>query len=141
MTRRELGPVQVPTVADLAEIRERFVHWLTAVTTAGDGQIDDLAIVVSELGANAIQATPDGQPPPTIHGNIADTTLRIETCNHTDAQCPAKDWDPQDPLRPHGRGLLLVSALTDSVSVKARDSQIIISCAVHLAHGRSSTTA
>lgn len=122
-------PVQpVPTLPALAAVRQDFVDWLAGVTTSQE-KIEDLSVVVSELGANAVRGTPEGHEPATVAAWVADGRLVLEVANHVEAvQLPAADWDLDDPLRTGGRGLLLVSAFVDDVHVDVEGDLLLIRC-------------
>ncbi len=116
------------SLASLAAVREAFVEWLSGVAMA-DEKIEDLQVVISELGANAVRATPEGAPPATVAAWIEDRCLTLEVANHLDdAVAPTTDWDLDDPLRPGGRGLLLVSAFVDDVHVDVEDDLLLVRC-------------
>ena len=120
------------SLAALAAVREEFAGWLAGVTTSED-RIEDLSVVISELGANAVRGTPDGRDPATAsawleeHGD--ERVVVLEVANHVDdVAIPDADWDLEDPLRTGGRGLLLVSAFVDDVHVEVDGDRLLIRC-------------
>ena len=100
-TRFPARPLRV--VADLSEARAAFVGWLRAADVESE-QIDDLSVVLSELGANAVRETPDGAPPAEVEAAIDGGTLRLTVTNEV-ADDPAAEVDDWDLTRsaPHGR--------------------------------------
>lgn len=120
------------SLAELASVRQDFASWLEGVTTSDD-KVEDLSVVISELGANAVRGTPEGRAPATVDAWIeehdADRQLVLEVANHVeDVAIPEPDWDLEDPLRTGGRGLLLVSAFVDDVHVEVDGDRLVIRC-------------
>lgn len=129
---RRFPPRPVASLAALAGVREAFVEWLAGVTTSAE-RIEDLAVVISELGANAVRGTPDGHTPATVSAWVEDGNLILEVANHVEEiTVPDGDWDLDDPLRTGGRGLLLVSAFVDDVHVDVEDDLLLIRCTTAL---------
>lgn len=121
-------------VADLSRIRADFVAWLQDAGVSGE-RIDDLAVVVSELAANAIRETPtdasSAEMSAHIEADVLEVTVSNEVVDATQAHVEA-DWDLTDPLRTGGRGLLLVSALVDDVSVEVIEHRLVLRCTATL---------
>lgn len=129
---RRFSARPVPSLAALASVRESFVEWLAGVTTSEE-KVEDLSVVISELGANAVRGTPDGREPATISAWVDDDRLVLEVANHVEEiTVPDADWDLEDPLRTGGRGLLLVSAFVDDVHVDVEDDLLVIRCTTAL---------
>lgn len=122
----------VSSLAALAAVREAFVEWLAGVATSGE-RIEDLSVVISELGANAVRGTPEGAQPATVSAWVEDEVLVLEVANRVEEiTVPDVDWDLEDPLRTGGRGLLLVSAFVDDVHVDVEDDVLLIRCTTRL---------
>lgn len=122
------------SVADLSDVRAEFVAWLESAGVIED-RIDDLSVVLSELGANAVRETPDGAGDATVAAAIDEEKLVIEVSNEVspDTSSPAEhEWDLSDPLRTGGRGLLLVSAFVDDVDVDVDERRLIVRCTASL---------
>jgi anti-sigma regulatory factor (Ser/Thr protein kinase) len=118
----------VSSLAGLAAVREAFVEWLAGVTTSQE-RIEDLSVVISELGANAVRGTPEGAEPATVGAWTDDGCIVLEVANRVeDVTVPDVDWDLEDPLRTGGRGLLLVSAFVDDVHVEVEGDVLLIRC-------------
>lgn len=120
------------TVVKLADVRAEFVSWLRDNGVVDD-RIDDLSVVLSELGANAIRETPLGAGPAAIEASIESGTIELIVSNEVSSAEPKAvehDWDLADPLRTGGRGLLLVSAFVDDVEVEVVGRRLIVRCTV-----------
>ncbi len=116
-------------VADLSEARTAFMRWLRAADVESE-QVDDLSVVLSELGANAVRETPDGAPPAEVEAIISGGTLELTVTNEVSDSPSAEvdTWDLGDPLRTGGRGLLLVSAFVDDIDVDVVDRRLVVRC-------------
>lgn len=136
--RTEMSPLQpstrrfsrrpVASLAALATVREEFAEWLRGIGAAED-KVEDLSVVISELGANAVRGTPEGCDAPTAAAWVDDRVVVLEVGNHVEEiAVPGAAWDLEDPLRTGGRGLLLVSAFVDDVRVEAEGDLLIIRC-------------
>lgn len=122
---------QLAALADLAAVRGSFAEWVSQWVAAE--RVSDLEVVVSELAANAVQGRPEGAPPATLEARVVEERLLIEVRNAVDGPLSLHaDWDMEDPLRTGGRGLLLVSALTDEVTVEVHGGELIVRCRVDL---------
>jgi len=120
------------SLAALASVRAEFAEWLAGVPASED-RIEDLSVVISELGANAVRGTPPGRDAATasawVEDDGAQRTVVLEVANHVeDVTIPDADWDLEDPLRTGGRGLLLVSAFVDDVHVEVDGDLLVIRC-------------
>lgn len=115
-------------VSQLSEARARFVRWLRGQGVDCE-RIDDLSVVLSELGANAIRETPEDAPAPDVRAELSDGVLRLVVTNVVASDAPVTDaWDLSDPLRTGGRGLVLVSAFVDEVDVDVVDRRLVVTC-------------
>ncbi|HEX4903590.1 MAG TPA: ATP-binding protein [Acidimicrobiales bacterium] len=129
---RRFSSRPMASLSALATVREEFAGWLAEVT-ASEEKIEDLAVVISELGANAVRGTPGGRDAATVSAWLeeddGDRTVVLEVANHVEkVTIPDADWDLEDPLRTGGRGLLLVSAFVDDVHVDVEGDLLIIRC-------------
>src|SRR3546814_18557831 len=75
----------VSSLAALAAVRESFVEWLAGVTPSED-RIEDLSVVISELGANAVRGTPDGAEAATVSAWVDDDHIVLEVANRVEAR-------------------------------------------------------
>lgn len=122
-------------------MRSEFGHWLQSLGVQGE-RLDDLLVVVSELGANAVRESASDAELPTITATCGDGTIELEVTNEVDERShePADSWDLDDPLRAGGRGLLLVSALVDDVDVAVEGRRLSVRCTVDLDDGQRGST-
>lgn len=127
-------PRGMASVADLSAVRAEFVAWLEGVGVVED-RIDDLSVVLSELGANAVRETPEGAEEACVTAIVNDGILEIEVSNEVSpstASPSEHEWDLSDPLRTGGRGLLLVSAFVDDIDVDVVDRRLVVRCTASL---------
>ncbi|MEV6547625.1 ATP-binding protein [Streptomyces sp. NPDC051597] len=95
----------------------------TRATLDGHPHADDAALIVTELGTNALAHTVSGDGGGTFHVALT-VSERTITITVTDAggteTAPEVQHPPLDST--HGRGLALVTALADSVTIQGDDS-------------------
>lgn len=124
----------LPSLTALATVRDAFVGWLRELRVEAE-QIDELAVVVSELGANAVRETPHGTPEATVSARLDGSHLEVHVTNAVGEGTSSvrnHSWDLDDALRTGGRGLLLVSAFVDDVEVEAENQRLVVRCTVGL---------
>ncbi|HEU5084165.1 MAG TPA: ATP-binding protein [Acidimicrobiales bacterium] len=104
--------------AVIADARAMLHGWLADAGVGDREVVDDLSVVLSELVANAVEASPhDGSV--VVRTQLEEGTVVLSVVNDVrEWVTPAERWDLDDPLRPGGRGLLIVSALADDVTVQ-----------------------
>jgi len=105
--------------------RAAVLEWLSGWAD-GDGP-DELAVVVSELLANAVAATSDGTYV-VVRACRDDDVVVLEVSNSYDGRPTGNDWDLDDLLRSGGRGLVIVRALTDWVELEHRNATTTVRC-------------
>jgi anti-sigma regulatory factor (Ser/Thr protein kinase) len=124
----------VPDLGSLALMRREVVARLDP-GALGAATVDNLLLVLSELATNAIQAT-------TRDGVGAAVLVRVrpraaaviaEVENAGPAFVPASAQQQVDPDAEGGRGLVIVRALTDEVTVHFRDGRCLVRAVVPLA--------
>lgn len=126
---RRFAEQTVGDVASLGLVRCAFVDWLVDAEMLDAERIEDLSVVISELGANAVRATPSGGHASTVRAWLHDAHLVLEVSNEVAAGTETTtDWDLGDPLRTGGRGLLLVSAFVDEVDTAVVDGRLVVRC-------------
>lgn len=103
--------------------RTRFGEWLEAQAIEGDDG-EELHVVLSELVANAVEATPDEEPV-SVWAQRKDHKVWVEVVNaaRRSVRFPPLPEVPPDPLRPSGRGLVIVKAFTDRVAAETLDGR------------------
>ena len=120
----------IDDLADLSTARREFGEWLRSLGV-DRAVADDLLVVLSELGANAVRESAQDARPPTVEAEFDASTITVDVANEVDvsARRPATDnWDLDDPLRTGGRGLLVVSALMDEVDVEVEGRRLHVRC-------------
>lgn len=103
--------------ASIGSARTGVVSWLDGL--AVDDPRGDVALVVSELCSNAVEAAPDR--PFRVDGAIdgPKLTLRVTNQGSPDDIPAPNDTTPSHPLAARGRGLQIVAAVVDSFEVSA----------------------
>lgn len=117
-------------MADLSSARREFADWLHALGVDHE-TTDDLLVVMSELGANAVRESPADGRPPTVEATLDEAGVHVEVANEVDVEAERRAhdrWDLEDPLRTGGRGLLVVSALMDDVDVAVDGRRLHVRC-------------
>jgi len=102
----------------IGEARRGFTAWLRRWVPDED-VIDDLALVLSELLANAVRATSRTAARVQVLACADGRDVVLEVRNaRTDWVDVESRWDLSDPLRAGGRGLLIVETLVDTLAVE-----------------------
>lgn len=120
----------IADLADLSVARQEFASWLRALDVDHE-TIDDLLVVMSELGANAVRESPAEGRLPTLEAELDAEGIHVDVANEVDVEAErrANDrWDLEDPLRTGGRGLVVVSALMDDVDVEVDGLRLHVRC-------------
>ena len=84
-----------------------------------------VALVVTELAANAVQAAP-GRPY-VVEASIHDDVVIVRVRNHTTGAGPPPRaaWTTPDHAAPRGRGLPIVASLADEAVVHRPDHETV----------------
>ena len=141
-TPDRFAPRRLGGIAELADLRAEFGEWLRGLEV-GDDLVDDLLIVVSELGANAVRESAPEAEFSTVDAWCDDETLWLEVSNVVDTATHEEikaEWDLDDPLRTGGRGLLVVSALVDDVDVTVDGRRLSVRCSVDVEGAQRDST-
>lgn len=106
-----------PHTANIVRARQAFSGWLQGWLF--DPEVhDDMVVVLSELVANAIAATTEPLGELTVEASVDSRTLSLTVTNPPASTGLADgDRDAGDPLRPDGRGLIIVETLMDDVTI------------------------
>ena len=118
------------TAEALAAARHRFQGWLASEEVDAE-TFEDLAVVMSELGANAVTAAATPGARIEVRAWREGTELVVEVENaHESGGGGVVFHNDSDPLRGYGQGLLIVSAYSDSVEVipPDRDAGLVVRC-------------
>lgn len=120
-------------MVDVATTRHRFCDWLHDAHVPED-DASDLAVAFSELVTNAAMASRGANEPVTTRAWVEGDTVVLEVANTVAAPSgtDVSRWDLEDPLRPGGRGLLIVQAFTDDLEIDVRGRRLIIRCRRHV---------
>lgn len=105
--------------------RTAFAEWLEE--RCDGGVVDELAVVFSELVANAVSASADASDID-VRATHHDGHVFLDVANVPDRRAPMQRWDLTDDLRGGGRGLLIVTALVDDIEVSRRDGVVAVCC-------------
>jgi anti-sigma regulatory factor (Ser/Thr protein kinase) len=90
----------------------------------GESDLGAVLVVISELAANAIEASqPDEQVD--IHLDCADHRVLVEVRNRSRRTEPVPIPAMADPLAPRGRGLAIVSSLTERLTLDEVDGDTV----------------
>lgn len=120
-----LGPFSYrfsPSLANISLVRHFLADWLTLQGVEGTDH-DDLLLVASELSSNAVRAASGAPGALALRARVDGDAIVIEV--HDDGKGLA--WAPldadalPDPEADQGRGLFLVTALSDAVEIIAGD--------------------
>ncbi|WP_435058976.1 ATP-binding protein [Streptomyces sp. bgisy060] len=106
-------------------------HWIHAMLN-GHPHTDDAALIVTELGTNALTHTASGDGAGTFHVTLTVSELTT-TITVTDAGRSKTAPEIQHPSvnATHGRGLGMVAALADNITVQGDDSGRTITAQLH----------
>ncbi|MEP7111779.1 MAG: ATP-binding protein [Ilumatobacteraceae bacterium] len=105
------------TTSTLRAVRHDVVGWLRGHTTDADLE-DRLALVVSELATNAIQASPGTAYALRVSLLDGSVVMTLTSSSGLTAPPPRETWGPVTAMAPNGRGLLIVDRMTDGVDVE-----------------------
>lgn len=112
----------------VAGSRTEFEHWLRS-TEADESTIHELTVVLSELLANAVEASPGAHQEIRASAWSDDGSIVLRVANPIlPTAPPVTEPDLDDPLRTGGRGLLIVRAYTDAVEIAGEDGTLVIRC-------------
>lgn len=102
----------------IADARRRFTAWLVRCDADAD-TVDDLAVVLSELMANAVRAADTATGDVRVIACLDGDEVVLEVQNPRTTWVEAeRRWDLEDPLRGGGRGLVIVESLVDHLEVE-----------------------
>ena len=106
--------------AAIHQARQDFAGWLGAHAVTAPLQ-DEMQVVLSELLANAVAASQDPLDSMGVRAWLGDE-LTLEVTNPVGAVFEMSNtWDYDDPLRPGGRGLIIVESLVDDIAIAPPD--------------------
>ncbi|MGI5437784.1 ATP-binding protein [Streptomyces shenzhenensis] len=111
----------------------------TRAALAGHPHSDDAAVIVTELGTNALMHTASGDTAGTFHVTltVSELTIAIAVTDAGDAKDIPEVRHPS-PNATHGRGLGMVAALADNVVVQGDNSGRTVTAELRIPASRSS---
>ena len=126
------SPIDAAPAAGSAA-RQGFTAWLDDADVAAD-VADELTVAFSELVANAIVASEGCDRQIRVGSWFDGDDLVLEVANPIEPGSPSsiEHWDLDDPLRAGGRGLVIVRAYTDDLSVSSTEDMVVVRCRRHL---------
>ena len=114
--------------ADTGAARNEFVRWMDGAGVDQD-VAGELAVVFSELAANAANASPPTDGPAEVSAWTEPDSVVIEVSNRVGRVSRRRPrWDLSDPLRSGGRGLMIVRAYTDDIAFQATGDTVVVRC-------------
>ena len=109
-------------------LRQAFEKWLHDAGVDAE-TADELSVVFSELVTNAIQASSGASPEIEVAAWAEDDKVVLCVANpFSRSSTPVTIYDLDDPFRTGGRGLLIVRAYTDALSIEFDDGSIVVRC-------------
>jgi anti-sigma regulatory factor (Ser/Thr protein kinase) len=122
--------------ADTASIGEarRFVREVTAesMNGRGDDLLGDVELAVSELVTNAVEYGLDEPVAVKVAVAVAAVVVSVRSARASSAIADPSTWAGPLPAMRTGRGLAIVRAVSDDVSVDADDSTVTVRCTFRL---------
>lgn len=114
--------VIVHTVAEIAAARD-LVRRATA-THLSDRRIDDAVLATSELVSNAIE---HGDGDVEVRVSVAPDGVEVRVASPS-ADVPRIGDGPAPPHAIRGRGLMIVDALSDSMTISGERGDVAVTC-------------
>jgi anti-sigma regulatory factor (Ser/Thr protein kinase) len=106
-----------PEPVAIHDARRAFATWLEPLVAEGE-LLDEMLVVLSELMANAADASEQPQGDITVRAWLDADGLSLEVTNPPASTFAAVNrWDYDDPLRTGGRGLIIVESLVDDIAI------------------------
>lgn len=129
-TQRHLAPFahsfrSHPAAVGVA--RHLLSDWLTS-EPLDQTVIDDLLLITDELCANAVAAAPGGEVVLRARVDGDDVVVEVEDPVGDHPGMESTDVDHPDPMEERGRGLYLVTALSDAVEVTEMGGRTVVRC-------------
>jgi anti-sigma regulatory factor (Ser/Thr protein kinase) len=113
----------VAEVESLPELRRSLARWL-APQGLSEGDLGSVQVVMSELVANAIEAS-DPRDPVEVRVRMLRNSISVEVRNRSHRDHPVPIPSMADPLAPRGRGLAIVGTLTKDLSLREIDGYTV----------------
>jgi anti-sigma regulatory factor (Ser/Thr protein kinase) len=122
-----VAPARIETIS---RVRRAVASWLGGLTL-DDDDAGTVQVVVSELVANAVEASHEGEE---IHVHLArrDGAVTVEVVNPSQRTAPVPIPAMADPMATRGRGLAIVGSLADQLSLVEEDGHTVARCRVRV---------
>jgi anti-sigma regulatory factor (Ser/Thr protein kinase) len=130
VARPELDLTVAAEVESLPGLRRSVTDWL-AVHDLVDPDLGSVHVVLSELVANAIEASRPGEQVD-VHLGFDHDVLTVEVRNPSTRHEPVAIPPMADPLSPRGRGLAIVGSLTEHLDLAEVDRHTVATATLRL---------
>jgi anti-sigma regulatory factor (Ser/Thr protein kinase) len=117
------------SVDSVPHARHRLSDWLAELDVPRS-TIDDMALAITELVTNAVEASPSASAPILVHATHSGRELCIEVIDEGHGFSLAETTSRPGPSSIRGRGLPIVRALVDLVEVDRTDgrTRVVATC-------------
>lgn len=117
--------------ATIAGARHEMAQWLGDHGVYDETVIADASLVMSELCSNAVEAAP-GHPYRVEIQSVGRTRCRVAVTSWSDPDdLPDRSaWGPDEVLAERGRGLAIVDALAETVSLVRAEADAVAVVAI-----------
>lgn len=132
--RRDNGVLDRPyagSTDSLRTVRGDVAEWLIDKGTSRD-LCERVALVLSELATNAVQASPGVPYNVRVSTDEGAVTVAVTSKTLPGRSPPRDSWGPPTLLATRGRGLLIVSEISDEVVVDLpSDDTVVVTAVLH----------
>lgn len=112
--------------ASIGSARKAVVSKLAALGVS-ERLVDTAALVVSELSANAVEASEEGTFTVAVNVERGPAVVCVVRNPASVEDLPDRaDWGPTEPLAHRGRGLGIVDAVADAVSTSQDGAELVV---------------
>lgn len=118
------------SVDSVPHARHRLADWLGELAVE-QSTIDDMALAITELVTNAVEASPTASSPVLVHATYIDDDLCIEVIDEGHGfSLEQTEHGRPSPRSIRGRGLPIVRALVDLIEVDRSDgrTRVVATC-------------
>ena len=128
--RADLDLTVAAEVGSLPGLRRSVSAWL-APRPVTDPDLSSVQVVLSELVANAVEASRPGEKVD-VHLTLHDRRLTVEVRNPSRRREPVPIPAMADPLSPRGRGLAIVGSLAEHLALAEVDGRTVATATLRL---------
>jgi anti-sigma regulatory factor (Ser/Thr protein kinase) len=119
------------SVDSVPHARHRLSDWLIELEMSRT-VVDDMALAITELVTNAVEASPTASAPILVHATYIGQDLCIEVIDEGQGFTLDDSEARPSPKSIRGRGLPIVRALVDAVEVDRSDGRTRVVATCHL---------